>query len=560
MRRMRDNQPITNEEYVLPDDEVIITHTDASSVITYANQGFVRSSGFALEECLGQPQNLVRHPDMPAAAFADLWHTIKSGKPWSGVVKNRRKNGGFYWVRANVTPMQEGGRVVGYMSVRVKAQLREIQQAERLYNDMNAGRARHLQLRGGVVVDTSFTGRLQALARLPLSTGTALVLGSIGLLFAAMGMACLFSSGPLSVTAMHWMLAGNLVGGALALANLIYVNARVIAPIRRLSASALSLVAGNTDARFTSSGDPEVQLLAQAMQQLGTKVTGVVRDSEMAVDELLQATRKILAANSELAQRSNEHAAGLEQTAASLEELTSTVQRNTQHAADANNLAGNASMVTVEGRNAVSSVAKAMNSISQSSQQIAEIVTLIDEIAFQTNLLALNAAVEAARAGEQGRGFAVVAQEVRSLAQRSATAAREIRDLISASQVTVKQGAELAGNAESTMQDVVKAVQGVAQIMDDIRNASLEQSKGIEQINQAVVHMDQITQNDAAMAQEVMEITTQLDHQSQQVSAAISAFGGRRGHAAVTAEKRDVVALKSKPGKRVVSRNNKYAA
>ncbi|MGE0115165.1 MAG: methyl-accepting chemotaxis protein [Steroidobacteraceae bacterium] len=525
---MRNNQPVNDEEYVLPDDEVIITHTDTSGRITYANQGFVRSSGFELEECLGQPQNLVRHPDMPVAAFADLWHTIQSGKPWSGIVKNRRKNGGFYWVRANVTPMDERGRVVGYMSVRVKAQPQEIQQAESLYQAMNAGHMQHLKLHGGVLVDTSLSGRLKAMTHLPLSTGTWLVLGSLMALFAGMALLCLFSDGRLSAAALRWLLSANLLGCAIALANLTYVHTRVVTPMRRLSAAALRLVAGDIHTRFVARGDPEVQQVTQALQQLSTKVTGVVRDSEMSADELLQGTRRIVSANAELAQRSNQHAAGLEQTAASLEELTATVQRNTQHAAEASDLAANASQVTADGCEVVGAVAKAMGSISNSSRQIAEIVTLIDEIAFQTNLLALNAAVEAARAGEQGRGFAVVAQEVRSLAQRSATAAHEIRDLISHSQETVKQGAVLASQAEATMQEVVKAVQGVTQIMEDIRNASVEQSKGIDQINQAVIHMDQITQNDAAMAQQVMEITTQLDHQSQQVRTAISAFGGER--------------------------------
>ena len=170
---MRNNGPTTNAEYVVPEGEVIITHTDPSSRITYANPAFVSSSEFSLEECLGQPQNLVRHPDMPKEAFADLWATIRSGRGWSGIVKNRRKSGGFYWVRANVTPMMDSaGRIAGYMSVRVRPTREEIQNAERLYADIRANRAVNVRLQQGKVIDVSLLGRLRNLTRLPLNIGT----------------------------------------------------------------------------------------------------------------------------------------------------------------------------------------------------------------------------------------------------------------------------------------------------------------------------------------------------------------------------------------------------
>lgn len=524
---MRDNQPVFDDEYVLPDDEVIITHTDVRGCIMYANPGFLRSSGFTLDECMGQPQNIVRHPDMPEAAFADLWRTIRSGKPWTGMVKNRRKNGGFYWVRANVSPMLENGQITGYMSVRVKAQPQEIRKAASIYAEMRSGRAKHLCLSGGMLVDRSALGRFKSLFQLPLGTGTWLFLGTLILLF-GVNLAVLASGAPFAGAGRNWLLTANLLGVVMALANLWYVNQQVVAPLQRLAAASLKLVAGDTGARFVVGGDPQIRGLSQVLQQVAAKVTGVVRDAEHAANELLGNAARIVKANADLAQRSNEHAAGLEETAASLEQLTATVQRNTQHATEANTLADDASNVTTRGCEVVSDVVRSMDSIGESSKRISEIVSLIDEIAFQTNLLALNAAVEAARAGEQGRGFAVVAGEVRTLAQRSATAAREIRDLISDSQGVVMMGAELAAQAERTMQEVVKAVRGVTQIMVDIGSASVEQSKGIDQINAAVVHMDQITQSDAAMAQEVSDIADQLNRRALMVSSAISAFSGEQ--------------------------------
>jgi aerotaxis receptor len=523
---MRNNQPVTNSEYVLSDDEVIITHTDLRGRITYVNSCFLRASGFSLDECLGQPQNLVRHPDMPAAAFEDLWRTIRQGKPWSAVVKNRRKDGGFYWVRANVTPMSEGGRTTGYMSIRFKAQRHEIRAAEQYYQQLNKGTAGARTLRAGKVVDTSLMGQFMRLLQLPLSTGTALVVGSMAALFLIIGAIIMFGGASLPASQITWLLASCALGLALSVGNLVYVHSRVVRPLADLSRAAQTLVGGDLATNFKVQADPEVEYLSELLVQLAAKVRGVIRDSSSAAEQLTAETQRIISANGELAKRSTQHAAGLQQTAASLEQMTSNVQRNSQNASEASNLAANASMVTQEGCNVVGSVTKAMGSIAQSSGKIAEIVGIIDEIAFQTNLLALNAAVEAARAGEQGRGFAVVAQEVRQLAQRSSSAAREIRDLISASQQTVKHGAALAGEAEQTMNEVVTAVQSLVHIMDEIRAASVEQSQGIDQINSAVVHMDQITQNDAQMAQQVIGITSELGHQTQQMALAVAAFGG----------------------------------
>jgi len=527
---MRINLPVTNDEYVLSDDEVIITHTDPSSRITYANSGFVHSSGYALEECLGQPQNLVRHPDMPEAAFADLWSTIKSGKPWDGVVKNRRKNGGFYWVRANVTPICAHNQIVGYMSVRTKPTRQEIRDAESLYMHMRNGSAPHLKLVGGLVRNTSLLGRVRRLGHLSLSAGTWLVLGSLATIFAGTSLALLMNAGSMSTGLKSFVLGANLLGMFITFMNLAWVQSRVVFPLWKLRTTTLELVSGNVHVRFPSIGDPEIQSLARLLNRMAEKTNGVLADIQFSVNRLHADTENIVQANIALANRTNQHASSLEETAASLEQLTAAVKQNTDRSQEATQLARTASTVTSNGGGIVVQAAHAMTNISSASGKIADIVSIIDGIAFQTNLLALNAAVEAARAGEQGKGFAVVAQEVRNLAQRSAGAAKQIKDLIASSAQSVEQGVQLAAEAEQTMFSAVDSVQKVAGIIADIHHSSLEQADGIAQINQATMHMDQMTQSDSAMAQEVTELAESLAQQLQQVEAAASAFALRLEH------------------------------
>ena len=515
---MRNNQPVTQNEYVLPDDEVIITHTDIASRITYANPAFVRSSEFSLEECMGQPQNIVRHPDMPAAAFADLWETIRSGKSWTGIVKNRRKSGGFYWVRANVTPMIDNGRIAGYMSVRVKAQPHEIRAAERLYAAMRTGQAGRFKIKEGRVMDTSLAGMLGRLARPTLKVGTLAVVGTMLALFASVAVSGALHSGWSFTT-----VAGAL-GTVIALCNILYIQSKVVQPLAQLARGATGMMGGDTRNSIKVGGDGCVAAVAETLEQVRIKLDGVLKDNVAAATHVRESVSDVVAANAAMSNRTNEHAASLEETAASLEQLTATVSRNTDNSSQAAKLAQDSSQATSRGREVVSEMFATMNAIAESSQRIGEIVGIIDGIAFQTNLLALNAAVEAARAGEQGRGFAVVAQEVGSLAKRSAASARQIKELIETSRDTVSRGSSLASQAEQSMEQVVQSVQRVTGVIAEIENASREQYAGIEQINKAVTQMDAITQEDAHMAQQLMTTAEGLQAQSRYMLTAISAF------------------------------------
>ncbi|MGE8248984.1 MAG: methyl-accepting chemotaxis protein, partial [Stenotrophomonas bentonitica] len=254
------------------------------------------------------------------------------------------------------------------------------------------------------------------------------------------------------------------------------------------------------------------------------QLTQIVGQIQEAAGSINLAAGEIATGNSDLSRRTEQQAANLEETAASMEELTSTVRQNAEHARQANQLAIGAHTVATQGGHVVGEVVTTMAAIQTSSKKIAEIISVIDGIAFQTNILALNAAVEAARAGEQGRGFAVVASEVRTLAQRSAGAAKEIKGLIDDSVGKVAEGSQLVNQAGATMGEIVASVQRVTDIMAEISAASQEQSAGIDQVNQTVVQMDETTQQNAALVEEATAAARAMEEQATQLADAVAIF------------------------------------
>ena len=901
---MRTNLPVSNVEVILGEDTLIVSKTDLKGQITYINKDFIDISGFTQAELLGQPHNIVRHPDMPVEAFADFWRDLKDGRPWTGLVKNRCKNGDFYWVLATATPVLENGQITGYMSVRRKASPAQIAAADSAYRLFREKRAGRSQIRHGQVVSggpgllaglslkrgmaagfaalllalvvvagmglwgvgrsndaveglyhdrlepvqaLAVIGKLmadnrsqallalqhdpsgasakahdhpldvhlgaidkniaeigrqwesykravaspeqQALAdayqqarQLFVSDGLLAVRGALAegkfaeandILFKRidplyadaaqkadqlllqqneLSQAQLQSSNEGFTQLRLWVLllvgAAIAAGGVIAaliirsvtqpiavtiatmqsLANgdfthnvdisrndemgkvlqglqsmqiqqgfnvaesirqandnlrirsaldcvsanlriadddgtVIYANRGLLNTLRSIEdglrqkqpdfsvdrfvgsnigsfyedpTAALQSLRELQQTRSTemdiggriynvltnpivnerghrlgtvgewvdrtaelnaqrsvaaligkaAAGDLEARLDTETLegfyQELGsginslletsgsaigeiagllervaggdltctvdteyrgtfaklrddanetvTRLRELVGDIQSSADAINTAAKEIASGNQDLSCRTEEQASSLEETASSMEQLTATVRQNAENARQANSLAGSAQSVAEKGGAVVGQVVETMASIHQASTRIADIIGVIDGIAFQTNILALNAAVEAARAGEQGRGFAVVATEVRNLAQRSATAAKEIKGLIADSVDRVELGNRLVDQAGRTMAEVVASIKRVTGIMTDIAGASREQSSGIEQVNLAVGQMDQVTQQNAALVEEAAAAAESLEEQARQLAESVAVF--RVGQAA----------------------------
>lgn len=868
---MKINEPVTQKEIDFPKGSILVSKTDTKGIITYCNRAFIEISGFSEKELMGKNHNLVRHPDMPAVAFQDLWDTVQEGKPWTGIVKNRAKNGDHYWVKANVSPIYDNGRIVEYISVRTEPSRDEISGAEGLYRDLNAGRASlapsfAAKLSGvlyklGVktLLMTSVIATIALLIAIGVMVNMGVAHNIIYGVLAVMGVATAvfgfgltgFVTRPLVYASekLHEVSQGNYfdwvdvnnrddeIGKMLQTIkmtqiklgfdvmdareqatsasriktavdsvttnvmladqdyNIIYMNPavqnlmndveadmkeilpqfdaanligtnidifhkdpshqrRILDALRDTIEADLSIGArcfkiianpvfdtnnqrigtavewrdrteelrlkaaeekqleaerkfamensrirtaldnvsssvmladaerniiymNNTAKNLFSSAEKDIQkdlpnfdasnliginidgfhknpdmqmrmidnlraphqaelkiggrtmkfiatpVMSEEGERLGTAVEWTDRTLEVAVedevesivagakngelgqrisldgksgffkhlsmginslldgiasvfddiaavmakleegdlsstiitgyrgrfgevknsvngtvkhlestvrslremsDHISTSSDEISSGNSNLSSRTEQQAASLEETAASMEELTSTVRNNADNAQQANSVAASARQTAERGGEVVSNAVQAMDAINSSSNKIAEIIGVIDEIAFQTNLLALNASVEAARAGEQGRGFAVVATEVRNLASRSADAAKEIKTLIQDSQSKVQAGAELVTESGETLTEIVNSVKKVGDIVAEIAASSAEQASGIDQVNQAVTSMDEITQQNAALAEETSAASASMYDKSSEMNDTMGFF------------------------------------
>jgi aerotaxis receptor len=516
---MRLNLPVTGQEYDYPDQEMLVSMTDRQGRITHCNAAFIRVSGYTQEELLGQPHNLIRHPDMPQEAFKDLWNTVGNGRPWTALVKNRRKDGDHYWVQAHVTPLIKGTEITGYLSVRTKPTRAQIDAAIALYQKViderqrakptfkiHAGRVRYFGPRDlvGKLGRIHLTGRVGA---------AMCVIIPIMLLPSFLG---------LPAHILPWVQA---LAGALTAAFMVKVlDATVTTPLKRAIGFINSMAAGDLTQHIDSHRTDQIGVLMRGLKQANLNMRAFVNDVRSETDGIQEAIANIASGNHNLATRTDSQAGNLERTTAAISTLTQNVRQTADTAREVAQVSEQTTEVAEQGGEAVTKVIEAMQTIQSSSHRMTEITQLIESIAFQTNILALNAAVEAARAGEQGRGFAVVAAEVRSLARRSSVAAKEIRDLISASVEQVGDGTRQVESAAQTIHRVVDAVNQVTELIQGITTATAEQSEDIASVNQSIGQIDSATQQNAGMVEQAAAAAASLQRQAQTLVRAAQLF------------------------------------
>lgn len=696
----------SGNEYFLADDLVILSTSDLVGNIVDYNEGFREASGYSDAEIAGKPHNILRHPDMPKEAFVDFWKTLQAGRPWQGLVKNKRKNGDYYWVMANATPIIEGGKITGYLSVRYPATDQQKQYASKLYADIKAGKAsfpwtkQEPKAKQFTLPFISLAVALIAIIGLALQAQTSSMtwgLAALGVVALIATVGSILKSSSLSqglkngieqiangnlqeavadkselgflinmlrtrvaeseaksydsaknaavlTTAMNSASTNLMVADAefniksinQSLAEMFKRNEKSLqkalpnfradkvvgsnmdvfhkdpAHQRKMVQALMEPWSGNLTVsdlileltvvpiirqnqkvgyvvewldktnqikninditrvlRHIEEGDfnYRVDVFPGDLEELGNTINstmttlggvmssisdvmtaqaqgdltkelpagvfkGQVHDLKNAINFSSHKIKEVVGMTSEvsisvdtaarevaqgslaLSGRVQQQASALEETSATMEQMNSQVQSSSTNAQEANKVSIDVQDKVGQGVGVMQQTIQAMTAIEESSHKIADIVTLIDSIAFQTNLLALNAAVEAARAGEHGRGFAVVASEVRNLAQKSAEAAKEIKTLIDETVERVSQGSTLASESGEMLNDINQSIEQVTNMVSQIAQAAQEQAEGVQQVHQAINQIDSATQQNAALVEETSASAENLRHQAE---------------------------------------------
>ena len=529
---MKTNLPVTKVETLLPEGEFIYSSTDLKGVIVEANEAFAKVSNFTREEMIGQSHNMVRHPDMPPQAFADLWEDLKAGRPWRGLVKNRRKDGGFYWVVANVSPVRENGRVVGYQSVRSRPSREEVAAAESAYKRINEGTESIRIERGRIVKRRS--SWLNAL----LSLRSQMILAGLLALVPAIEALSDHLGGPTFPDSLSIVVASIAI-----LYALYFLFIYVPLTTRDLSETSdwLENVLSTGDLRkrfdlerrdviggiarkadkFASSMQATIQGIADIAQQVAVATQDVHAGMKSSHDSAIKQSEATSSA-----------AAAIEEVTVSIGEVAAHAKTTMETATHTGEVSRQGTLVTQNASRTIESLAgtvrhsaEQVESLGHRSEEIGRVTSVIKEIADQTNLLALNAAIEAARAGEQGRGFAVVADEVRKLAERTARATQEIADMTLSIQnetqtavagmrsgaQQVAEGVQLANATEESLRQINLEMGKTTEMVGEISHASNEQQSAMVQLAQNVERVANMTEKNVVVVDQTSATVDRLN-------------------------------------------------
>jgi len=529
----------------------IVSEADIKGDIVTVNDKFMEVSKYPKNELIGHPHNTTRHPDMPKETFKTLWATIGRGQIFRGIIKNRAKDGTPYYVDAVIKPiLGKNGKPRKYLGVRYDITVQEIarQNMKGLADAIDLSYATiEFNLDGTVMTananflktlgysldeikgkhhrmfcetvytnSSEYTGFWAKLNRGEADSGVYKRIGKGG--------------NEVWIQASYSPVKDEMGRPfkVVKLATDITVQKKAQFELEACMGEAQhslgALAEGDLTQSMSGTYQGELEKIKVSINTALTNLTQTMTTVRDAVEAVTTGSEQITKGGEDLSQRTAEQASALEETSASMEEMTSTVKQSADNAKQANQLAIAARDVAAKGGSVTTRAIEAMGEINKSSKKIADIITVIDEIAFQTNLLALNAAVEAARAGEHGRGFAVVAAEVRNLAQRSATAAKEIKGLINESIQRVSDGSELVNQSGKTLDEIVDSVKRVSDIIEEISAASQEQASGIEQVNKAVMQMDEVTQQNAALVEETTSASQSMKEQAQALMHQVEVF------------------------------------
>ncbi|WP_039058436.1 PAS domain-containing methyl-accepting chemotaxis protein [Enterobacter sp. Bisph1] len=511
---MKRNTPVTQNEYLLNEGATLLSTTDMHSHITYANTAFIDASGFTEQQLMGEAHNIIRHPDMPPAAFGDMWFTIQQGDSWTGMVKNRRQNGDHYWVRANVTPVYQQGNLTGYISVRNIPQREEIDASAALYQRVNENTLKGFRFYKGLVVRRGLFSFLSLFQRISVAKRI-----NIGALFSAALLVVLqFAAVNAAVKAGATIIIFALLA--------VYLHSQLARPLKIILSQMQKVVSGRKADFCHFNRVDEIGLLMRLVNQSGLNLNSLVGDVSAQIKGIRVISDRISSEGDALRKRTEETSGDLHQTAAAVEEIASAVRQTAETAADAVARADETSAHAVKSDDVMKKTIGMMQAVSADNNKIVDIIGVIDSIAFQTNILALNAAVEAARAGESGRGFAVVAAEVRNLAQHSASAAREIKTLIENNVANVKNGVQMVVNTETHLTAVIDSVMTMSSMIKEIGTATHEQTQALELINQSVSRIGTMTHNNTGMVEQVTAAAENLGERAVRLNRAVHVFGG----------------------------------